>query len=152
MTLRTSARVWAPALVLVLCAGGLVLASLDPVEPKTQVEPLPAPVLSEAGTSLLGGMQVGERLMGWDVVALGGPHEREIRIELERDGVRFSLMVMVKGAVPQAPPLETEHYAIFYGHVQPKDVSLPSGTIRATTHALARRIRAHETDVVVPGM
>ena len=90
--------------------------------------------------------------MGWTVQAIDGPHEGMVRVDLGRDDVRFALMVAAKDARPEAPPVATERYAIFYGHVHPPGTSLPDNTIRATTHALARRIRAHEATVDVPGL
>lgn len=146
------ARAWAPAAVALLCLLGLGLSQLDPVTPAVEVQPPREPQLSEEARALLGGLTVGERITGWTVQALDGPHDGMLRIDLGRDQARFALMVAAKDARPEAPPVATQRYAIFYGHVHPPDLSLPEGTIRATTHALARRIEAHEATVVVPGL
>lgn len=144
------ARVWAPALVAAGCLLGVALAALDPVTAGEQGDRPREPRITQEARALLGGLEVGEKLMGWTVQALDGPHGGELRVDLGRDDVRFALMIVRKGASTEAAPLETERYSIFYGHVQPSETSLPEGTIRATTHALARRIRANEAKVEVP--
>lgn len=150
--MRLSARAWAPALVLGLCGLGLALAGLDPVDPAVRMQPPRVPEISEEGRQLLGGLEVGDQLVGWTVQSLDGPHDGVLRIDVGRDRVRFALMVAARERLPQSPPLSTERYAIYYGHAVPPEITLPDNTIRATTHALARRIRAHEATVEVPGM
>lgn len=152
MSALRSSRAWAPGLVLLACGVGLALAHLNPVEPSVETQVRRAPEISDEGRALLGGLREGERLMGWTVQALDGPHDGMLRIDLARDDVRFALMVVATGRRAESPPLSTERYAIFYGHAHPPEVTLPDGTIRATTHALARRIRANEATVTVPGM
>lgn len=151
MTRWREARAWAPALVCAACLLGLGHAHLHPAA--RQGRPAPRqPQLTPAAKALLGDLAVGERLMGWTVEALDGPHEGLLRIDLARDDVRYALLVAKKGTRAEAAPVETEQYVIFYGHVHPPETTLPDGTIRATTHALGRRIRAHEHTVDVPGM
>lgn len=147
-----SPRAWAPAVVLLLGGVGLALSWLDPVTPAVEIQAPREPRLGDEARALLGGLTVGERIMGWTVQALDGPHDGLLRIDLQRDQVRFALMVAPKGARPEAPPVATERYAIFYGHVHPPGTALPEGTIRATTNALARRLRANEATVDVPGL
>lgn len=151
MTRWRDARAWAPALACAACLLGMGLSHLDPV--RSDERPPPAsPRLSEQARALLGGLAPGERLMGWTVQAVDGPREGQLRIDLARDDVRFALLVAKKGTRAEVAPVETEHYLVFYGYVQPAETTLPDGTIRATTHALARRIRAHEAAVDVPGL
>jgi hypothetical protein len=152
MSRLRDARAWAPALVALACLLALGLSQLDPVRPTGEAEARHEPRASDEARALLGGLAVGERLMGWTVQALDGPHEGTLRVDLGRGDVRFALMVAPKGTRPEAAPVETERYLIFYGHVHPPDTALPDGTIRATTHALARRIRANEATVEVPGL
>lgn len=145
------ARAWAPALVCAACLLGMGLSHLDPV--RSEERPAPAkPRLSDEAAALLGGLRPGERLMGWTVQAVDGPRDGQLRIDLARDDVRFALLVAKKGTRAEAAPVETERYLVFYGYVHPPQTSLPEGTIRATTHALARRIRATEAAVDVPGL
>ncbi len=150
--IRGGARAWAPALVLLVCLVALAVAWLAPVIPSPQSTASPAPEITAPARALLGDLKEGDKIMGWTVVALDGPRDQQLRVDLERDGVRFALMVAAKGRRPQPPPVQTEHHVIFYGHAHPPDTTLPSGTIRATTHALARRIRGREGTVEVPGM
>lgn len=146
-------RAWAPAVVAAACLLGLGMAAIDPVRRSTSVVATPhEPVLHEQARALLGGLREGERIMGWTVTALDGPTEGLLRIDLARDDVRFALTVAAKGTRAESSLVETERHAIFYGHVHPPEVSLPDGTIRATTHALARRIRDNEATVEVPGL
>lgn len=132
-----------------VCLAGIVLAWL---RPPTEELAEPVPRLSEPARALLGGLGAGDALVGWTVRSLEGPTDGMLRVDLERDEVRFALMVAPKDSRPERPPVTTERYVIFYGHVHPPGLTLPTGTIRATTHALARRVRAHETEVEVPGM
>ena len=151
MTRLRDARAWAPALVCAACLVGLGVSYLDPAARKEQPGPV-APQISEEARALLDGLAVGESLMGWTVHALDGPRDGVLRIEVGRDEVRFALLVAKKGTRAEAAPVETERYAVFYGYVYPAETTLPDGTIRATTHALARRIRAREASVEVPGL
>jgi hypothetical protein len=174
------ARAWAPALVCLACLLRLGLPHVSPAAqgdaPATGAQlsdeargdapaasaqlsdeargdaPVTRAQLSDGARALLGELAVGEHLMGWTVEALDGPRDGMLRIDLGRDDVRFALLVARKGTRAEAAPLETERYAIFYGHVHPPETTLSDDTIHATTHALARRIRAHEATVDVPGM
>jgi hypothetical protein len=160
------ARAWAPALVCLACLLGLGLSHVPPAaqgdapatgaqlsdEARAQRSDEARALLSDEARALLGELAVGEHLMGWTVKALDGPRDGMLRIDLGRDDVHFALEVAKKGTRAEAAPLETERYVIFYGHVHPPKTTLPDDTIHTTTHALARRIRAHEATVDVPGM
>jgi hypothetical protein len=144
------ARAWAPALVCLACLLGLGRSHVSPAaQDDAQATGAQS---SEEARALLGELAVGERLVGWTVKALDGPHDGMLRIDLGRDDVHLALMVAKKGTRAEAAPLETERYVIFYGHVYPPTTTLPDGTLHALTHALAQRIRAHEATVDVPGM
>lgn len=143
------ARAWVPALVCLACLLGLGRAYVSPA-PQGDA-PATGAQISDEGRALLGELAVGERLAGWTVTALDGPREGMLRIDLHRDDVRFALLVAKKGTRPESAPRETERYVIYHGHEHPK-TALPEGTIHATTHALALRIRAHEATVDVPGL
>jgi hypothetical protein len=151
MTRWRDARAWAPALVCAACLLGLGLAHLHPASGEPS-DVRGEPTLSAEARALLGELAVGERLMGWTVQAVDGPREGLLRIDVARDDVRFALLVARKGTRAEAAPVETQRYVIFYGHVHPPKTVLPDGTIRATTNALARRIRAAEATVEVPGL
>jgi hypothetical protein len=141
----------APLAALLLCAAGLVWGLAEPPAPASAPVKEPPSASAEA-RALLGDLKVGDRLVGWTVEALDGPHDGVIRVDLRRDRVGFSLMVAKKGHMREPAPVETEAYSIYYGHVDPPDTRLPDGTIRATTNALGNRIRATEKDVSVPEM
>ncbi len=153
MSAWRSSRAWAPALVVLLCAAGLVIARVAPVASRAELERARSqPEVSEAGRALVGGLSVGDRIVGWDVLAIDGPRDGVLRVDLGRDGVRFALMVAAQGHLPHAAPVQTERHVIYYGHAHPPGTRLPDGTIRATTHSLARRVRANEGEIEVPGM
>jgi hypothetical protein len=152
MTAWRRARAWAPAAIALAGVAALGWSQLHPVTPASKPSVPSEPQLSDEARTLLGELEVGDQIMGWTVQALDGPTDGMLRIDVGRDRVRFALMVATIGSRPQAPPLQTQRYAIFYGHAHPPETSLPDGTIRATTHALARRIRAHELELEVPGM
>lgn len=132
-------------------AGIAWLSVVDP-SPPAETTVAPAPEASPAARTLLGDLGEGDNLVGWTVLSVDGPRDGVVRVDLGRDRVRFALMVARKGTQPQAAPLETERYCIFYGHADPPETRLPANTIRATTNALAHRIRAHEATVEVDGM
>lgn len=146
-----SSRFWAPALVAVLCTGAFVSSELDPVDKAEAPAARSTELLPEA-RALLGGLKEGDTLVGWTVRSLDGPHEGVVYVQIARDEVEFSLMVTVRGSRAEAPPAMTKYYAIYYGHVQPPKTRLPQGTVRATTHALARRIGENEANLDVPGL
>jgi hypothetical protein len=137
-----------PLLVALACLGALAIApGRDPIDAESS-----GPVATSSALALLGDPTVGDRLVGWTIVAIDGPRDGTIRIDIGRDRVRFALMVTRIGAMAEPAPVQTEHYAIYYGHVDPPDTVLPANVIRATTNALANRIRAHEDTITVDGM
>lgn len=153
MTERPSLRraIAAPAFGVLASIAGIAWGLASPPKPTAPAMKAPPKASAEA-RALLGGLREGERLVGWTVEAIDGPHDGVIRIDLRRDRVGFSLMVAKKGTLEEPPPVETEAHAIYYGHVDPPDTRLPANTIRATTNALGNRIRATEASVTVPEM
>ena len=133
-----------PIVVALACLGAI---AVGPTEPPPSAVSAPDPSVH----ALLGELHVGGALVGWTVIAISGPHDGVIRIDLGRDRVRFALMLAKKGTMREPAPVETEQWAIYYGHVDPPDTELPANTIRATTNALANRVRATEASVTVDG-
>ena len=88
------------------------------------------------------GLHAGDRIAGWTVRALSGSPDTELRIELERDDIRFAVMVTPMGARPENPPAQSQHHAIYYGHAQPSGTRIPDGAVRAITADVARRLDA----------
>lgn len=144
-----SVRAALPAAVLALACGiGALVAELSREEPAATQSHVPA--ITPRAVALLDGLHVGERIVGWTVIALDGPHERAIDVGLERDGQRFVVTIAPMGARPENPALQTDRYAIYYGHAVPPGTSIPDGAVRAITAALARRIAKHEADIPEP--
>lgn len=145
-----------PALVAVATLGYVAYAravDLSVNAPARPPPPTPVPMTASADArALLGGLAEGDALVGWTVDRIVGPVDGELRVFLRRDGTSFALMVARNEALEHAAPLTTQRYAIFYGHAEPADVELPRNTTRATSHALARRIRDNEATVTVEGM
>jgi hypothetical protein len=100
--------------------------------------------------ALLGALEGGERVAGWEVIGIAGPDDRLIRVDLRREDHRFSIMVARIGVRSERPPVTTDLYAIYYGHTDPPGTKIPDGAVRAITHAFARRIAATEHDVPIP--
>jgi hypothetical protein len=124
-----------------------------PAEPSGEPDQVPQPQLQLPASdvvALLGGLEIGERIAGWEVLGFDGPREDAVRIELGRDQQRFAIMVARLGVRPELPPVTTERYAVYYGHAHPPETRIPDGAIRAVTHAFGRRIRGTEHDVPVP--
>ncbi|MEM7155381.1 MAG: hypothetical protein AAF799_21205 [Myxococcota bacterium] len=145
-------KIVALVFVVLYCVAWAVLSTVEPWAPTGETNVKPPARISDEGRALLGGLAVGEKITGWTVRRLDGPRDSQLRVDVERDGVAFALMVALEGRLPQTPLVRTKNYVVFYGHPEPKDTVLPEGTIRATTNALARRIREHEADVEVPGL
>jgi hypothetical protein len=136
------------ALVAMSCAAAVLHADRSPAAAPAVAAP--AREASAGVVALLGGLRERERIAGWDVLGVSGPLEGEARIDLARDGLRFSIMVTRLGARPENPYVQTDRYAIHYGHAHPAGATVPDNAVRATAHAIARRIRATEAEVPVP--
>jgi hypothetical protein len=130
------------------CAIAALVAELSREEPTTTQSP--AAAITPRAVELLDGLHVGQRLAGWTVIALDGPRDRAIDVGLERDGQRFVVTIAPMGARPENPAVQTDRYAIYYGHAVPPDTTIPDGAVRAITFALARRIGKHEADIPEP--
>ncbi|MEM6991353.1 MAG: hypothetical protein AAF721_12665, partial [Myxococcota bacterium] len=135
---RSSGSGLPPLLAALVAAAGIAWGLVDPPTAAESGGARPDPGLTEDARALLGGLRRGEKLVGWTVTQLSGPDaEGVIRIELSHRALAFSLLLAPKGSQPEQAPVETEHWAVFYGHVVPKGEVLPSNVIRATTNALA---------------
>jgi hypothetical protein len=146
---RTRLRAAAPAAVLaLLCIALAVHAELARVTPNPS--PPSAAAITPRAARLLDDLRVGERIAGWTVSTLTGPRERAIEIGLVRDQLRFVVTIAPMGARPENPALQTDRYAIYYGHAVPNDRPIPEGAVRAITAALARRIAEHEHEIPEP--
>lgn len=143
-----SLRAAAPAGVLaIVCAIAAVHAELSRAEPEPTAS---TPTISAHAVALLDGLQLGDRVAGWTVIELVGPRARAIDIGFERDGQRFVVTIAPMGARPEHPAVQTDRYAIYYGHAVPPERPIPDGAVRAITAALARRIGAHEAELPEP--
>ena len=143
MSSRTA--VLGPLVAGLVAAGGIAWGLVDPPGGRASEEPSRTPRPSAQADALLGGLAPGDNLVGWQVTAVGGPDEEgAFRIDLAHRDIEFALMLVPRGESPEPAPIETEHYAIYYGHVRPPDTVLTRNVITATTTALARRVREHE--------
>jgi hypothetical protein len=133
-----------PLAVALVCAVGVVVLSLRP-EPAA----LAPAVASEDAIALLDGLRPGTRVAGWAVLGIDGPREEAIRIDYGHADVRFAITVSPLGTVPDSPPMHTDLWAIYYGHVQPADATIPPAAIRALLGDVARRLRKTERDVTL---
>jgi hypothetical protein len=88
------------------------------------------------------GLRAGDRIAGWTIRALAGSPDTELRIDLDRDGVRFAVTIAPLGARPENPPAQSQRHAIYHGHAQPTGTRIPEGAIRAITAELVRRLDA----------
>ena len=124
------------AAIAIVCAIAAVHAHAT--RPATQEDPVAAPPPRSEAL----GLHVGDRIAGWKVRALAGSPDSELRIDLERDDVRFAITVTPLGARPENPPTQSQRHAIYYGHAQPKGTRVPEGAVRAITADIARRLDA----------
>ena len=63
--------------------------------------------------------------------------------------MRFAITVSPLGTVPDSPPMHTDLYAIYYGHVQPDGAKIPPAAVKALLADTARRLRKTERDVTL---
>lgn len=134
-----------PLLAALVAASGIAWGLAAPPVVEDVARTVESAEATEETRALFGGLARGDRLIGWRVTAITGPDEHDtIRIELADREVAFSLMVAPKTDAAHPPPVATEHWAIYYGHVDPPDTVLPRNVIRGTTGALAKLIREHE--------
>lgn len=131
--LRVPAKAWPSLLVTIAVASAAVHAHAT--RPADSAGSSDEPIVEDAL-----GLRVGDRIAGWKVRTLAGGPDSELRIELERDDVRFTVTVTPMGARPENPPAHTERHAIYYGHAQPKGTRIPDGAVRAITADVARRL------------
>ncbi len=125
----------------IACACAIAAIHAHATRSPTERDPQREPVVAVAEAL---GLHAGDRIAGWTVRALSGSSDTELRIELERDGLRFSVMVTPMGARPENPPAQSQHHAIYYGHAQPSGTRIPDGAVRAITADIARRLDARE--------
>ena len=137
--------VMGPLLAALVAAASIAWGLAMPRAPEASSLRRAVTLPSEDTVALLGGLQLGDALVGWQVTAITGPDpEGTIRVEVARDKVTFALELRPLDRVTEQPPVQTERWAIYYGHVRPPEVKLTRNVIRATTNALANRVRAAE--------
>ena len=135
---------WGPLLVALACAGGVAWAETRPESP----DPVAADAQpSPAAIALLGGLGPGDTVAGWTVESIAMPDPRRIRLDFAAKDVGFSITIAPLGELPESPPLQTERYAIYYGHARPQGAELPRGAVRAVLHNLKRTIARQEETV-----
>ncbi len=134
------------AIVALVCAASAIHTESTRADPVSNRD-RPSPTLSPEASELLDGLAVGERIAGWNVIALSGPTDHAIAIGFERDAQRFVVTIAAMGLRPEHPAVQTERYAIYYGHATPPDRKIPDGAVRAITAGLARRIAKHEHEL-----
>jgi hypothetical protein len=122
-----------PGLVAVACATATVAYATRP-------DPPAVPSIGAVAHPLLGGLTVGDRVAGWNVIELVGRGPGAVDVRYERDGVEFVLSAVPLGEGPSNPPFSSQTHAIFYGHARPTDAAVPSGGLRAVSADLIRRL------------
>lgn len=134
-----------PLAVAVVCGAGAVALSFRPSTP----EPTHASVPSESAIALLDGLRPGDRVAGWTVLGIDGPHEESIQIDYGHADVRFAITITPLGTVVDSPPMHTDLYAIYYGHAHPEGATIPPAAVRALLADTARRLRRTERTVTL---
>ncbi len=135
-------RPWlGPAAVALVCGVGTMVLGLrpPPIEPERAVA-------SEDAIALLDGLRVGDRVKGWTVLGIDGPRDGTVRIDYGHGDVRFSITVSPLGSVPDNPPMHTDLYAIYYGHVHPDGAKIPPAAVKALLADTARRLKKTERE------
>ena len=133
-----------PAAVALVCWVGAIVLELRPAPVERE-----RAAASDRAIALLDGLRVGDRVAGWTVLGIDGPREEAIRIDYAHGDVRFAITVSPLGTVPDSPPMHTDLYAIYYGHVQPDGAKVPPAAVKALLADTARRLRKTERDVTL---
>lgn len=132
-----------PGMIAVACAVGFVVYATRPTPSSLS----PPPVASALPIDV--GVRTGERVAGWDVVAVTATDDGGVAITMARDGVQFALTVVPQGVRTESPPFSTDAFAVYYGHARPTGVQIPAGALRAISAELLRRLEA-TTAVTTP--
>ncbi len=139
---RRWARVASPGLV---AAAALVGIGVRP--PPGQLAPAgraaPGPG-SAAARGLLGGLGVGDRVAGFEVEGIAGTPADGVHVHLRRGEVRLVVSIVPRGAEPHAPPSQSAHYDLFFGHVRPERPDLEGHEVGAALGELSARVIANE--------
>lgn len=139
-----------PAVLAALCFGVAGYLELGPRQVASSRRAGSEGSLSPQARVLLGDMAVGDSMAGWKVLGMRGPTHEEIQIDFGREQMRFTLSIARLGAKTEGAPLQTERFALYYGHAHPAGVTIPNGAIRALLHGVGRQLRATERSVELP--
>ena len=95
-------------------------------------------------TNLLAGLRPGDQLAGCTVLTIAAPKEGLVAVDMQKDDGLFAVSVAAKRSQGEKlPPVETEQYDLFVGHVRGKSPPA-AGVMQAAAEALAERIRRRE--------
>lgn len=99
--------------------------------------------------ALLGGLQVGDSVEGYEVTWIGAVREDGgVALRLEQGGRRMRLAVALDTDHPR-PPVRTERYALYYEDMTRLDTASEEDCVRVM-EALAKRIRKVEKELPTP--
>jgi hypothetical protein len=128
------------------------LAWLPPLRAYTQLHhrrssapapPAPAP-LSDRSRTLLGGLDVGDKVLEFRVTQIGESEPSLVRIALERGGQPVIAEIVPRGARPFAAPRSSALFDLFYRRPSPGQPFAPEADQLAALDALAVWLRERE--------
>jgi len=121
-------------------------ASVSASSSPSRVEARPA---SEDVRAVLGGLQVGDTVEGYEVTWIGAVREDGgVALRLEQGGRRMRLAMGLDTEEPR-PPVRTEKYALYYEDTRRLDAASQEDCARVL-ESLAKRIRKVEQKLPTP--
>ncbi|HRI10798.1 MAG TPA: hypothetical protein PKW35_23425, partial [Nannocystaceae bacterium] len=90
------------------------------------------------------GLGVGDRVAGFEVEGIAGTPADGVHVHLRRGEVRLVVSIVPRGAEPHAPPSQSAHYDLFFGHVRPERPDLEGHEVGAALGELSARVIANE--------
>lgn len=141
---RRWARVALPGVVTAAALAGIALRPPPrPLAPAGLAAPGPG---SAAARGLVGGLGVGDRVAGFEVEGIAGTPADGVHVHLRRGEVRLVVSIVPRGSEPHAPPSQSAHYDLFFGHVRPERPDLEGHEVGAALGELTARVIAIEGD------
>ncbi len=92
---------------------------------------------------MLGGLPVGTRVAGWDVLAVTGMPSGA-RLDLASGGRLLHVLVLPHGSLPVAPPATTRDFDVLYETGHPGESAPSAADVEPIVQAVADAIRARE--------
>lgn len=125
-------------------------AALQHNRPQRHPDQPPVAAPSVDVRALLDDLAIGDSVGPLEVVAIAGPVDRAIAIELAGRDVQFRISVVARGTRPMRAPASTDLYDLYYERVRPNPKALSPELRQRALSEISNRIARVEHDVRQP--